>query len=232
VSESPHDHPHDDHGAPSVAPRPPASESRPTDLGRDRCHGLQSPSLDRPWVAPPGTEGRGEPGRDRPAGVGTPARSPAAPATREKAQGTASARSRPPLRVLLRFLRLSPSRFHAWRRRQSTCTLDDQSSCPRTSPYRLTPPEVRAIKEMVTSPAYRHVPTSTLAVLAQRRGKVWASPSTWYRLVRQNGWRRTRLRVHPAKPTVGLRRRAPTRCGTSTPPSFACSTGPAPICPR
>ncbi|HEX2462044.1 MAG TPA: DDE-type integrase/transposase/recombinase [Vicinamibacterales bacterium] len=58
---------------------------------------------------------------------------------------------------------------------------------------------------MVTSPDYRHVPTGTLAVLAQRLGKVWASPSTWYRLVRQNGWRRPRLRVHPAKPKIGLR---------------------------
>jgi len=58
---------------------------------------------------------------------------------------------------------------------------------------------------MVTSPDYRHVPTGTLAVLAQRLGKVWASPSTWCRLVRQNGWRRPRLRVHPAKPKIGLR---------------------------
>ena len=110
-----------------------------------------------------------------------------------------------PLRAVLRFMRLSPSRFHAWRRRQSACALDDQSSCPRTSPYRLTPREVRAIEDMVTSPAYRHVPTGTLAVLAQRLGKVWASPSTWYRLVRQNGWRRPRLRVHPARPKIGLR---------------------------
>jgi hypothetical protein len=66
-------------------------------------------------------------------------------------------------------------------------------------------PEVRPIEDMVTSPEYRHVPTGTLAVLAQRLGKVWASPSTWYRLVRQNGWRRPRLRVHPAKPKIGLR---------------------------
>jgi hypothetical protein len=110
-----------------------------------------------------------------------------------------------PLRAFLRFLRLSPSRLHAWRRRQHTCALDDQSSCPRTSPSRLTPLEVRAIKEMVTSPDYRHVPTGTLALLAQRLGKVWASPSTWYRLVRQYGWRRPRLRVHPAKPKIGLR---------------------------
>ena len=110
-----------------------------------------------------------------------------------------------PLRTVLRFLRVSPSRFHAWRRRQRACALDDQSSCPRTSPYRLTPPEVRAIKDMVTSPEYRHVPTGTLAVLAQRLGTIWASPSTWYRLVRKHGWRRPRLRVHPAKPKVGLR---------------------------
>ena len=110
-----------------------------------------------------------------------------------------------PLRAVLRFLRVSPSRFHAWRRRQSACALDDQSSCPRTSPYRLTPPEIRAIEDMVTSPDYRHVPTGTLAVLAQRLGKVWASPSTWYRLVRKYGWRRPRLRVHPAKPKIGLR---------------------------
>jgi putative transposase len=115
------------------------------------------------------------------------------------------ARAFVPLRALLRFLRVSPSRFHAWRRRQHACALDDQSSCPRTSPYRLTPPEVRAIEDMVTSPDYRHVPTGTLAVLAQRLGTVWASPSTWYRLVRKYGWRRPRLRVHPAKPKIGLR---------------------------
>ena len=109
-----------------------------------------------------------------------------------------------PLRAVLRFLDVSPSRFHAWHR-QTACALNDQSSCPRTSPYRLTRPEVRAIEDMVTSPEYRHVPTGTLAVLAQRLGKVWASPSTWYRLVRQHGWRRPRLRVHPAKPKIGLR---------------------------
>jgi len=49
------------------------------------------------------------------------------------------------------------------------------------------------------------VPTGTLAVLAQRLGKVWASPSAWCRLVRKYGWRRPRLRVHPDKPKVGMR---------------------------
>ena len=67
---------------------------------------------------------------------------------------------------------------------------------------------------MVISPDSRHVPTGTLAVLAQRLGKVWASPSPWYRLVRQHGWRRPRLRVHPANPTIGLR---PTRANERWP---------------
>src|SRR5262249_15712747 len=52
-----------------------------------------------------------------------------------------------PLRALLRFLRLSPCRFHAWRRLQHACALDDQSSCPHTSPHRLTAREVQAIKD-------------------------------------------------------------------------------------
>jgi transposase InsO family protein len=114
-----------------------------------------------------------------------------------------------PLRALLRLLRLSPSRFHAWRRRHVVCALDDQSACPRTSPHRLTPSEIRVIQAMVTAPEYRHVPTGTLAVLAQRLGTVWASASTWYRLVRRFSWRRPRLRVHPAKPKTGLRTTRP-----------------------
>jgi putative transposase len=114
-----------------------------------------------------------------------------------------------PLRALLRILRLSPSRFHAWRRRPTPCALDDQSSCPRTSPQRLTSAEIRVIHDMVTSPQYRHIPTGTLAVLAQRLGTVWVSASTWYRLVRRFGWRRPRLRVHPAKPKIGLRATRP-----------------------
>jgi putative transposase len=48
-----------------------------------------------------------------------------------------------------------------------------------------------------------------LALHAQRIGKVLASPSTWYRLVRTAGWRRPRNRVYPAKPKVGIRAKAP-----------------------
>src|SRR5437879_11062317 len=59
------------------------------------------------------------------------------------------ARAGLPVRAPLPLLRLSPSRFTAWRRRPIACALDGQSSCPRTSPDRLTPSEVRGIEDMV-----------------------------------------------------------------------------------
>ncbi len=115
------------------------------------------------------------------------------------------ARSSLSLRVALHLLRVTPGRYHSWKRSEATCDLDARSSCPKTSPHQLTPSEVHTIRDMVTSPDNRHVPTGTLAVLAGRLGKVLASASTWYRLVRQHGWRRPRLRIHPAKPKMGLR---------------------------
>ena len=61
------------------------------------------------------------------------------------------------------------------------------------------------MKELVTSEEYRHVSTSVLAILAQRLGKLFAAPSTWCRYVRALRWRRPRQRVHPRKPTEGIR---------------------------
>ena len=57
---------------------------------------------------------------------------------------------------------------------------------------------------MVTSDEFRHVPTGGLARLAERLGKVFASSSTWYRLMRKHQLRRPRLRVYPAKPKIGI----------------------------
>ncbi len=113
-----------------------------------------------------------------------------------------------PLRSVLRVLRLSRTRYFSWKR-ESECELDGVSSCPRTSPQQLTPAEIAAIKEMVTSDEYRHVPTGTLALLAQRLGKVFASSTTWYRLVRAYKWRRPRRRIHPAKPKIEIRASRP-----------------------
>jgi len=113
------------------------------------------------------------------------------------------------LRGPLRILRLSPSRYYQWRRAEQACGLDDQTSCPRSTPTQLTADEILTMKSMVESPEYRHVPTGRLAILAQRLGQVFAAPTTWYKLVRERGWRRPRHRIHPVKPKTGVRASAP-----------------------
>jgi len=65
--------------------------------------------------------------------------------------------------------------------------------------------EVEGIRQLATSDDFRHMPTSTLSRCAQRTGKVYASASTWLRLIRERGWRRSRTRVHLAKPKVRIR---------------------------
>jgi transposase InsO family protein len=114
-----------------------------------------------------------------------------------------------PLSAALRIARLSPSRYHNWCRAEAGCDLDDQSSCPRAVPSRLTPTEVETMREMVESEGHRHMSLRGLALHAQRIGKVFVSPSTWYRVVRLLGWRRPRNRVYPAKPKIGIRAKAP-----------------------
>ena len=56
---------------------------------------------------------------------------------------------------------------------------------------------------------YRHLNTGALARLSQRLGKVFASPRSWYRLVRLHGWKRPRNRIYPPKPKVGIRAAKP-----------------------
>ncbi len=107
------------------------------------------------------------------------------------------------LRTVLRMIGLTNARLHAWA--NEDCGIDDVASCPRSSPQQLTAAEVSMIREMATSVDYQHVPTGTLARLAERLDKVFASASTWYRLIRIHKWRRPRFRVHPAKPKVGIR---------------------------
>ncbi len=114
-----------------------------------------------------------------------------------------------PLAAALRILGLSPSRYHGWLADSRACSTGEQLPCLRRTPNQLTPAEVTTIRDMVTSPDYRHVPTSRLAVLAQRLGKVFASASTWHRLVRENHWRRPRSRAYPRRSREGLRTTAP-----------------------
>jgi hypothetical protein len=84
-----------------------------------------------------------------------------------------------PLNAALRIARLSPSSYRLWCRSEAGCDLDDQSSCPRVVPTRLTAREVENMREMVESSDHRHMSLRALALHAQRVGKVIASPSTW-----------------------------------------------------
>lgn len=113
------------------------------------------------------------------------------------------------LRRVLAILGLSPARLHAWRVAAANCCLEDEPSCPRSSPQRATPTEISRVRQMVTADHFRHIPTGRLSVLAQRLDEVYLSTSTWYRLVRERGWRRIRFRVHPEAPEVGIRATAP-----------------------
>ena len=114
-----------------------------------------------------------------------------------------------PLTAVLRIVGISPTRYHSWCRAAEGCDLADQPSCPKLVPARLTSEEVEVIGGMVTSHDYRFMSIRSLALHAQRVRKVFASPSTWYALVRRKGWRRPRKRLYPAKPKVGVRAVAP-----------------------
>jgi putative transposase len=117
----------------------------------------------------------------------------------------ARAKQAVPLTVALRVLGLSPARYHAWRRLEQVCSLEDRTSCPRTVPTQLTAQEIATIHEMVTSEDYRHMPIGALALFAQRIRKVLAAPATWARLIRERGWLRPRRRLYPEKPKTGIR---------------------------
>jgi putative transposase len=73
----------------------------------------------------------------------------------------------------------------------------------------LTPAEIENMKQRVESDDHQHMSPLALALHAQRIGKALASPSTWYRLVKNAGWRRPRIRVHPDKSKIGIRAKAP-----------------------
>ena len=114
-----------------------------------------------------------------------------------------------PLTAVLRIAGISPTRYRSWCRAAEGCDLADQPSCPKVVPARLTSEEVEAIGGMVASHDHRFMSIRSLALHAQRIGKVFALPSTWYALIRRKGWRRPRKRLYPAKPKVGARAVAP-----------------------
>ena len=65
------------------------------------------------------------------------------------------------------------------------------------------------MRDFVESETYRHIAVQNLTLYAQRLGKLFASASTWYKMIRECGWKRPRRHVHPAKPKEGLRATRP-----------------------
>ena len=114
-----------------------------------------------------------------------------------------------PLTAVLQIVEISQSRYHSWCRAAEGCDLADQPSCPTVVAARLTSKEVEAIGGTVESHDYRFMSIRSLALHVQKIGKVFASPSTWYSLVRRKGWRRPRKRLYPPKPKVGAQSIAP-----------------------
>ena len=100
-----------------------------------------------------------------------------------------------PLAVTLRVLRLASARFHAWRSLADNCTIDDRPSCPHSIPTQFTAKEISTIGDMVQDSSFRHMCILSLALHAQRIGRVLAAVSTWARLIRERGWLRPRRRI-------------------------------------
>jgi hypothetical protein len=96
----------------------------------------------------------------------------------------------------LKAVGISSSRYHAWRRREQGCELEDHSYCPHTFPTKLISPEVKTIGEMVQAKEYAHFSIRALAFHATRVGKVVASPTKWHKLIREYGWTRPRKRLY------------------------------------
>jgi hypothetical protein len=79
------------------------------------------------------------------------------------------------LGTALKIVGVSSARYHAWRRKEEGCGLDDQPSCPWSFPSQLTRDEVSTMRNFVESETYRHIAVQNLALYAQRLGKLFAS---------------------------------------------------------
>ena len=98
-------------------------------------------------------------------------------------RAVASATHRLTLATVLKIVGISSARYHAWRRKEEGCGLDDQPSCPKSFPSQLTRDEVSTMRDFVESETYRHIAVQNLALYRQRLGKLFVSASTWYKMI-------------------------------------------------
>ncbi len=112
------------------------------------------------------------------------------------------------LPLLLPWIGISSARYYDWKNAQE-CGLDDVSSCPKSMPGQMTSMELSEMRLMVESEDYRHLSLGSIVRLASRLGKVHACSSTSYRAIQSGNWVRSRKRIYPPKPRVGLRATKP-----------------------
>ena len=100
------------------------------------------------------------------------------------------------LKVALKVIGMSSSRYHSWKKREVACQLKDYSSCPKTSPTKITAKETSIIKSLILDKKYSHFPVRALALYASITGKVHCSSSTWYKMIKIYKLKRPRIRVY------------------------------------
>ena len=100
---------------------------------------------------------------------------------------------------------MSASRLRRWKARSALCVLDDQVSCPKQQPSRLTFAEEQKMRVLVEANELRHFSIRALAMHARRIGALFASESTWWRTIHDKGWMRPKQRIHPESPKIGIR---------------------------
>ena len=69
-----------------------------------------------------------------------------------------------PLGTALKIVGVSSARYHAWRRKEEGCGLEDQPSGPKSFPCQLTREEVSTMRDFVESGAYRHIAVGASAI--------------------------------------------------------------------
>ncbi|MFM7973840.1 MAG: transposase, partial [Pirellula sp.] len=109
---------------------------------------------------------------------------------------------------LLQWIGISSARYYDWKNSQE-CGLTDASSCPKSTPGQMTSKELSDMRLMLESEDYRHLSIGSIVRLASRLGKVHACSSTWYRAIQSGNWVRSRKRIYPPKPRIGLRATKP-----------------------
>jgi len=107
--------------------------------------------------------------------------------------------------LVLAAIGMNASRIRRWKARSALCVLDDQVSCPKQQPSRLTFAEEQKMRGLVVSHELRHFSVRALAMHARRIGALFASDSTWWRTIHDKGWMRPKQRIHPESPKVGIR---------------------------